>query len=101
MFRTLPATFDPSRAGPRALLVVGAEWCGYCQQFKPELKKMESQLKGVRVYWVDGDSDGRVADWKVDGFPTVLYRASQGGLYKYNGQRSADGIKRFIESIES
>lgn len=98
-FRSLPANFDPSRAGPQAVIVVGAEWCGFCQAFKPELKAMEGNLKPARVYWVDG-GDPRTKDWKVDGYPAILYRAAEGGLYKYNGPRTLQGIQRFIASIE-
>jgi len=100
MFRSLPSNFDPARPGPQALIVVGVEWCGYCQQFKPELKAMEKKLT-ARVYWVDGDADPRPKSWGVQGFPTVLYHASGGGLYKYNGERTRRGIERFVESIEA
>ena len=99
MFRSLPLEFDPARPGPAALIVVGTEWCGFCTQFKPELKAMEPKLS-ARVYWVDGDSDPRVKDWKVSGFPSVLYHAPRGGLYKFNGTRSLGGIERFIASIK-
>lgn len=101
--RSLPSNANVARPGPRALIAVGAEWCGYCRQFKPELKGMERQLAdlGVRVYWVDGDSDARTKDWDVDGYPSVYYKASGGGLYKYNGDRTLQGIVRFIKSIES
>jgi hypothetical protein len=101
MFRTLPSSFDPSLPGPRALIAVGVEWCGYCSQFKPELKGWESRLRSTRVYWVDGDTDARAKRWGADGYPTVLYHASGGGLYKYGGQRTLEGIQRFIASIES
>ena len=100
MFRSLPTSFDPARPGPAALIVVGTEWCGFCTQFKPELKAMEPKLRTTRVYWVDGDSDPRVKEWKVSGFPSVLYHASEGGLYSYKGTRSLGGIRRFIASIE-
>lgn len=60
---------------------------------------MEPKLS-ARVYWVDGDSDPRVKAWKVSGFPSVLYHATTGGLYKFNGTRSLGGIERFIASIE-
>jgi thiol-disulfide isomerase/thioredoxin len=99
-FRSLPSRFDPARPGPQALIVIGTDWCGYCQQFKPKLAEMEPKL-GARVYWVDGDSDPRVQKWKVDGFPTVLYKSSNGGMYKYNGERNSRGIEKFINSIES
>jgi len=101
MSRTLPANFDPARPGPQALIAVGVEWCGYCKEFKPELKAWEPKLRGTRVYWVDGDADRRAKSWGIDGYPTVLYHASAGGLYKYTGQRTLQGIERFIASIET
>jgi len=99
-FRSLPSNFNPARPGPQTLVVVGVDWCGYCQELKPQLKKMEPKLT-PRVYWVDGDSDPRVKEWGVDGFPTILYRASEGGLYKYDGDRTLRGIERFVNSIEA
>lgn len=99
-FKTLPANFDPAMPGPQALIAVLVPWCGYCQQFKPQLKAMEKSLT-AKVYVVDGDKDPRVKNWKVDGFPTILYHASAGGLYKYNGQRTMQGIQRFIDALES
>ncbi len=98
-FRTLPSTFKPALPGPEALIVVGVDWCGHCQSFKPELKKIESRLH-PRVYWVDGDKDSRARKWGVDGYPTILYHASAGGLYKYDGPRNLQGIERFVDSVE-
>lgn len=96
--RSLPSTFNPARPGPAALVVVGVDWCGYCQEFKPQLAHMQSQLK-ARVYWVDGDADPRVQKWNIDGYPTILYKASDGGLYKYNGARDLRSINKFIASL--
>ena len=97
-FRNLPANFNAARPGPQALIVVGVDACGWCQQFKPELKAMEPQL-AARIYWVDG-GDPRAQNWSVDGYPTILYHASAGGLYKYNGARTLQGIQRFIDTVE-
>ena len=98
MVNALPLNFDAASRGPPALIVVGVQWCGHCQQFKPELESWS--LGGVRVYWVDGDNDARAQNWKVDGYPTILYRPSAGGLYKYNGPRTLQGVKRFIAALE-
>lgn len=100
MLRSLPSSFNASTPGPQALIVVGVDWCGHCQKFKPELKAMEPKLH-ARVYWVDGDRDKRATQWGVDGYPAIFYKASKGGLYKYNGQRSFNGIQRFIDSVEA
>jgi thiol-disulfide isomerase/thioredoxin len=97
-FRSLPSNFNAARPGPSALIVVGTDWCGHCVAFKPELKAMESSLP-ARVYWVDG-SDKRAAAWKVDGYPTIMYHPSEGGMYRYTGPRTRAGIARFIKSME-
>lgn len=99
MLRTLPTSFNAALPGPQALIVVGVDWCGHCQRFKPELEAMEPRLH-ARVYWVDGDRDPRVKQWKIDGYPTILYKKSGGGMYRYNGQRTLEGIRRFIDSME-
>ena len=85
MSRTLPANFDPARPGPQALIAVGVEWCGYCKEFKPELKAWEPKLRGTRVYWVDGDADrlGRNATcsftWAPGSVAVVAARSVDGG----------------------
>ena len=99
-FRSFPKSADVARPGPPALIVIGTDWCGFCQQFKPELKAMERQLT-CKIYWVDGDSDPRAKAWKVDGYPTVMYHPSAGGLYRFDGQRTLNGIRKFIDSLEA
>lgn len=98
--RSFPKHVDVARPGPPALIVVGTDWCGFCQEFKPQLEAMEKQLT-CKVYWVDGDTDPRLKAWRVNSFPTVLYHASGGGLFKYNGQRTLNGIRKFIDSLEA
>ena len=98
--RSLPVTFNPARSGPPALIMVYAEWCGFCQEFKPVLKQMEPNLVGVRVYTVNGDDDPRAQEWGVDGYPSLFYRARKGGMYKYEGNRTLQGVIRFITAVE-
>ena len=98
--RSLPVTFNPARSGPPALITVVASWCSFCNEWLPQLKLMEPKLVGVRVYTVDGDHDPRAQEWQVDGYPSIYYRARKGGLYKYEGNRSLQGIMRFIQAVE-
>ena len=99
MINDLPQAFNAARAGPPALLVVGVAWCGHCQEFKPELESWKASWD-ARVYWVDGDGDERAKDWNIDGYPTILYRPSGGGLYKYEGPRTLRGVQRFMQTLE-
>lgn len=100
--KTLPKSFTANVAnspGPAALIVVGVDWCGHCQDLKPALRTWK--FKNTKVYWVDGDKDPRVKDWKIDGYPTIMYHPTGGRLYKYNGTRDAQGVGKFIRSLES
>jgi len=99
MVPLLPGGFRPERSGPAALIVVYADWCGFCSEFMPKLEKMRTSIP-ARVYKVNGDEDLRAQDWGVNGYPTVLYRPTAGGLYKYNGTRTQQGITSFIRSLE-
>lgn len=54
----------------------------------------------TRVYGVNGDEDARTQEWKIDGYPTLLYRPRSGGLYKYDGDRSLQSINTFINALE-
>jgi thiol-disulfide isomerase/thioredoxin len=99
MINALPSSFNPARAGPPALIVVGVTWCGHCQDFKPELESWKSALP-ARVYWADGDHDERTKQWSIEGYPTILYRPSTGGLHKYLGPRTLSGVQRFIRTLE-
>lgn len=65
----------------------------------PQLKQMQSKIP-ARVYKVNGDEDIRAQQWNVTGYPTLLYRPTTGGLYKYNGARTQEGINAFIRSLE-
>jgi hypothetical protein len=98
MINGLPDSFNAARPGPAALIVVGVTWCGHCQEFKPELASWN--LPNTRVYWVDGDDDPRTQAWNIDGYPTILYHPTTGGLYKYNGSRDIQGVRKFIRSLE-
>lgn len=96
---TLPASFDPAAPGAPALIVVKADWCGHCKTFVPEVKRMRPHLR-ARVYVVDGDADPRVKGWKVEGYPTVLFRPAAGGLFRYDGgDRSLAALQRFMAAV--
>ena len=98
-FPPLPRSRDLASPGPAALVVVGVDWCGHCQTLKHDLRNY-TLPRGVRVYWVDGDTDARAQGWNIDGYPTIMYNASQGGLWKHTGARTQAGITRLINSVE-
>lgn len=87
--------------GP-AVLFVKAEWCGFCQRTKPEIKKA-ADIMGtvVPIYAVDGDNDKEVLaalrkrKVRIEGFPTILFLHANGKLSTYQesartGRKIAD-----------
>lgn len=72
--------------GP-AVLFVKAEWCGHCQNTKPEIRKAGDILGTVLpIYTIDGDKDKekpffkqlKRAGLKVDGYPTIAFLNAAG-----------------------
>ena len=102
MVYTLPSKFDTRKPGPPAVIFVMVGWCGHCKTLKPRLGEFERILRGkVSVYTVDGDaSPDRVREFRVDGFPTIVYKTSTGKLYKYEGPREPAALAKFIASVD-
>jgi hypothetical protein len=51
----------------------------------------------VTVRMLDSDADsGEVQNLNVKGFPTILYRSSDGTISNYNGERTFNAIQEFI-----
>jgi protein disulfide-isomerase A6 len=76
-----------------------APWCGHCKNLAPEWEKAANALKGiVKVGGVDADSDKSLGgQFGVQGFPTIkFFGANKSAPIDYNGDRSADGIVRFV-----
>jgi len=91
----LPNSFDATAPGPPAAIFVMVDWCGHCAVLKPKLPAFERAL-GQRVYVVDGDaSPDRVHEFRVEGFPTMLYKTKTGALWRYDGPRDPDSFAMF------
>lgn len=101
MVRTLPASFRVA-PGPPALVFVMVKWCGHCTALKPRVKEFERIFNGgVQVYTVDGDGDpDKVREFQVEGFPTILYKTSDGKLYRYTGPRDPKALYKFVGTVD-
>lgn len=78
------------------LIFFYADWCGYCQQFKPEVEK----YKGIPVQYVNctspSDTEKQLMrEYDVSGFPAVFYRSST-SVITFNKQRTLEGIEEFV-----
>jgi thioredoxin-like negative regulator of GroEL len=93
----LPNNFNATAPGPAAAIFVMVDWCGHCASLKPALPSFERALgRQARVYVVDGDaSPDRVHEFRVEGFPTIMYKTTSGKLWRYDGPRDPESFAMF------
>ncbi|VVU95523.1 Thioredoxin [seawater metagenome] len=83
------------------LILFKAEWCGHCKQFKSTWEKLSKDYeKNEDIELVTYDSEENKLEmlmYKVKSFPTLLFQNQKGGT-EYQGQRTEQDIKQFLES---
>ena len=88
---------------------VYANWCGHCQNLKPEWIKMKKELKskmkkmGYHIQFVEIEESqqnklakfkNKYPDLNVNGYPTI-FKHTGGNLEYYNGGRTADEMTKW------
>jgi thiol-disulfide isomerase/thioredoxin len=90
-----------------ALVLFFADWCGHCQDFKPEYVKFADCAQFVRVYAVNTDKNSELmnrmnnsaAPMQVKGYPTIwLYKDGQ-PIKEYSGARSFQGLLKAAKKL--
>ena len=84
------------------------EWCPHCKRAKPEWKKFDTYVNGIKdtidykIYLdkVDGDVDTKqVEKYKVEGYPTIklIYKDK---IYDYDAKVTKDNLIEFLNTIK-
>tara|TARA_Y100000389_G_scaffold19282_1_gene16727 strand:- start:178 stop:711 length:534 start_codon:yes stop_codon:yes gene_type:complete len=84
-----------------------ADWCGHCQRFKPEWKKVIEELKGRRNMYngyittaCDKTMEQLPFNVKPSGFPTIsLYKGSK-HVEDFKSERTRDNVLKFINKLK-
>jgi len=83
-----------------------ADWCGHCQNFKPEYIKFGDTAQFLRTCAVDSEKESSFMNklknsnspFKIQGFPTVWIYKDGLPIEEYNGERSVKAmIKKGME----
>lgn len=78
----------------KSVTLYHAEWCGFCQQFKPVWNQLTKRLNKKGVLYADyehGRDRAEVEQAGIRGFPTI--KINNGNeTYEYKGPRTVEGI---------
>ncbi|KAK0089997.1 hypothetical protein PV325_004130 [Microctonus aethiopoides] len=78
-----------------------APWCGHCKQLAPiydQLGEKFQDSEDIIIAKMDATAN-ELDDVKVNSFPTItLYKKGDNQPIEYNGDRTLEGLTKFIES---
>jgi len=89
------------------ILFFHVDWCGYCQKAKPEVAKLEEELKSnngmcdnvkVELNSVNAEEDTKLAEQhNVRAYPTCILEKANGETVELDKACTFENLKEFIK----
>merc|ERR1712121_218184 len=80
-----------------------APWCGHCKQLAPiyeQLGEKYADSETVVIAKIDSTAD-ELEHTKIQSFPTIkLFKKGDNKVVEYNGERTLEGLAKFLETEE-
>jgi thiol-disulfide isomerase/thioredoxin len=97
---------DKNTTNDVLILFFYTEWCPYCKQALPEIKKFENHIASqnakndyvITLTKIDCDKNSTIADkYKVEGYPTIklIYKNE---VYNYDAKPNKANLIKFLET---
>lgn len=87
------------------IILIWAEWCGHCVNFKPEFDKCRQEVEGCSlkdkvevVDYNEKEYPAKIKEYGGKGFPTVVFEDSEGNFDSYEGPRTSEALIAFINT---
>ena len=84
----------PLIPGQKSLTFYHMSSCSHCKHMYPVIRKFGCQYKDIKIRWIE---DRNNTELSVNSFPTLIFRNSDGQIIPYQGQRSYEDIKHFLD----
>jgi protein disulfide-isomerase A6 len=97
-----PAPFKALLGKGNIFIKFYAPWCGHCKSLAPTWMELEDSLepfkKKIMIASIDAEKyAAQLADYKVEGFPTLLFFDTSKKMEKYEGPRDLQSLLDFVQ----
>lgn len=103
LFELTGKTFKKTTESGNYFVKFYAPWCGHCQTLAPTWEKLAESLdsdKSVNIAKIDCTTNrDTCSEFEVKGYPTLLWIQDGKKAAKYQGDRSAEDLKKFIAKM--
>jgi thioredoxin-like negative regulator of GroEL len=94
-------SFVPFRRDLKTPCLLFAKWenCGHCHTMAPQMKKVQTSLRGImNVYLIDAEQHAKVCEQlQIRGFPEIMFLGKDRKIKKYKGGPDSQKLLSFAK----